>query len=61
MVAITKKRLQIHKSLHEILQIVSVSIFDQAPLKQLLAATGVVGLQETAEDENHNLLLFKEL
>ena len=61
MVAITKKRLMLDKSLNEILQIVSVSIFDQAPLEQLLAATGVAGLQETAEDDNHNLLLFKEL
>jgi hypothetical protein len=38
MVAIVKKRLKIRKSLNEILQIVSVSIFEQLPLDQLLAA-----------------------
>jgi hypothetical protein len=38
MVAIVKKRLKIRKSLNEILQIVSVSIFEQLPLNQLLAA-----------------------
>ena len=38
MVAIVKKRLNIRKSLNEILQIVSVSIFEQLPLDQLLAA-----------------------
>jgi hypothetical protein len=38
MVAIVKKRLKIRKSLNEILQIVSVSIFEQLSLDQLLAA-----------------------
>jgi hypothetical protein len=37
MVAIIKKRLKIRKSLNEILQIVSVSIFEQMPLDELLA------------------------
>jgi hypothetical protein len=39
MVAIVKKRLKIRKSLNEILQIVSVSIFEQIPLEELLATT----------------------
>jgi len=39
MVAILKKRLKIRKSLNEILQIVSVSIFEQIPLDTLLATT----------------------
>ena len=39
MVAIVRKRLKIQKSLNEILQIVSVSIFEQIPLEQLLAPT----------------------
>jgi hypothetical protein len=37
MVAIVKKRLDVQKSLNEILQIVSVNIFGQIPLEQLLA------------------------
>jgi len=38
MVAIMKKRLKIRKTLNEMLQIVSVSIFEQLPLEQLLAS-----------------------
>jgi hypothetical protein len=36
MVAIVRKRLKIRKSLNEILQIISVSIFEQMPLEELL-------------------------
>jgi len=36
MVAITKKELNIERNLYEILQIISVSIFDKTPLNQLL-------------------------
>jgi hypothetical protein len=36
MVAIVKKQLKIERNLHEILQIISVSIFDKAQLNQLL-------------------------
>jgi hypothetical protein len=37
MVAIVKKRLDLQKSLNEILQIVSVNIFEQTPLEELFA------------------------
>ena len=39
MVAIAKKTLTIQKSLNEILQVVSVNIFEQVPMQQLLATT----------------------
>jgi len=61
MVAITKKQLNIGKSLNEILQIVSVSIFEQIPLEQLLATTHLREPQKMFEDQNRNLLLFKDL
>lgn len=40
MVAILRKELAIEKSLYEILQILSVSAFEQTPLSELLANTG---------------------
>jgi hypothetical protein len=61
MVAITKKRLNIQKSLNEILQVVSVSIFEQVPLQQLLANRTTTSAPETIEDQYHNLLLFSTL
>jgi hypothetical protein len=61
MVAITKKRLQIQKSMNEILQIVSVSIFEQVPLQELLAKTTTLSSQKTNQAESHNLLLFPNL
>lgn len=39
LVAIAKKELKIEKSLYEILQILSVSAFEQAPLQELLTKT----------------------
>ena len=39
LVAIAKKSLQADKSLYEILQILSVSAFEQAPLQELLTQT----------------------
>jgi hypothetical protein len=61
MVAITKKRLENEKSLNEILQIVSVSIFEQVPLQQLLAIAPPIAVQKAADSQLHNLLLFKDL
>ena len=61
MVAITKKRLKTQKSLNEILQIISVSIFEQIPLLQLLAATSTRDDQKRNENEIHNLPLFNDL
>jgi len=61
MVAITKKRLNTQKSLNEILQIISVSIFEQVPIEQLLATDGVAAAPETNKNEFCNPLLFPEL
>jgi hypothetical protein len=56
MVAIVRKRLKIQKSLNEILQIVSVSIFEQMPLEQLLAPQPLCSDQNTADELSQNLL-----
>ena len=56
MVAIVRKRLKIQKSLNEILQIVSVSIFEQMPLEQLLAPQPLCSDQTTADELSQNLL-----
>jgi hypothetical protein len=56
MVAIIKKRLNIRKSLNEILQIVSVSIFEQMPLEELLAAEPFCSGQMNAQNQFQNLL-----
>jgi len=61
MVAITKNRLKIEKSLNEILQIVSVSIFEEVPLQQLLANMQTTDSTKTVESESYNSLLFKDL
>jgi len=37
LVAIVKKRLELHGSLHSLLQVLSLSLFDKQPLKQLLS------------------------
>jgi hypothetical protein len=61
MVAIVKKHLQIRKSLNEILQIVSVNIFEQIPLPELLATEPVVSEQEVDDSHFQKLLLLKDL
>jgi hypothetical protein len=60
MVAIVKKRLKLEKSLNEILQIVSVNIFEQTPLDELLAPTAVSWRAEVDEQEPQKLLLLKD-
>jgi len=56
LVAIVKKRLQLSASLYEILQILSLTMFEKIPLDQLLA-------QAVVEDTNHisdkQLILFE--
>ena len=59
LVAIVKKRLQIPKTLNEILQIVSVSIFEQTPLAELLAANPEVSAPEGDEGHSQKLLMLK--
>lgn len=61
LVAIAKKRLGIEKSLYEILQILSVNIFEQVPLAELLASQPFPGESQIADDQPQNLLLFNDL
>lgn len=60
MVAIVKKRLQLEKSLNEILQIVSVNIFEQVALEELLATERPVPGPEVGANELQKLLLLNE-
>lgn len=55
MVAIAKKELGIERSLYEILQIISVSVFDKTPIKQLLLDCD---LQNSPEPFSKELYLF---
>jgi hypothetical protein len=61
MVAITRRRLKIDKTLNEILQIVSVSIFEQVPLQQLLAEIPASSQQNAPENEIQNSFVFNDL
>ena len=61
MVAITKKRLKSQKSLNEILQIISVSIFEQIALPQLLETKAAAADPETNQNDFYNPLLFPDL
>jgi len=56
MVAIAKKALKIEKTLNEILQIVSVNIFEQTPVRELLASGQQSFEQKAAEPDSQNLL-----
>jgi hypothetical protein len=58
MVAIVKKRSNIQKTLNEILQIISVSIFEQTPLAHLLATDSNLSAPETADSRHQKLLLL---
>lgn len=53
LVAIVKKRLQLPASLYEILQILSLTMFERLPLDQLLAKTGMATI------DDHQLSLFE--
>jgi IS4 transposase len=61
LVAILKKRNGIEKSLNEILQICSVSIFDQAPAAEILAVQNNPSSHTQIESEFRNQLLFSNL
>jgi hypothetical protein len=56
MVAIVKRRLQLQKSLNEILQIVSVNIFDQVPMEELLTNAERMSDPKTPENGLQKLL-----
>jgi hypothetical protein len=60
MVAIVKKQLNIQKSLNEILQIVSVNIFEQVPLQALLATQSGDSGQDFPQMDFHNMLQIKD-
>jgi hypothetical protein len=55
MVAIAKKELKIERSLYEILQIISVSVFDKTQLTQILSE---YDLQNTETELSKQLILF---
>ncbi len=54
-IAILKKKLNLDKSLYEILQILSVSLFDKTPVNQLLSDGR---LQVSKNNEHNQLILF---
>jgi len=54
-IAILKKKLNLDKSLYEILQILSVSVFDKTPVNQLLTSNE---LQILKKDNHNQLILF---
>lgn len=56
MVAILKKELGIRKSLYEILQIVSVNVFEQVPIGELLTQP----IESNATNDPQKLLLFND-
>lgn len=54
-IAILKKQLNLDKTLYEILQILSVSVFDKTPVNQLLTSSK---LQIPKKDNHNQLILF---
>ena len=56
MVAIVRKQLNLRQSLNEILQIVSVNIFEQTTLAELLAPTLALAEQIVSDRHPQNLL-----
>jgi hypothetical protein len=60
MVAIVKKRLDIQKSLNEILQIVSVNIFEQTTLAKLLATGLRNSPQKVGREQTQKLLMLTD-
>lgn len=55
MVAIAKKELKLERSLYEILQIISVSVFDKTQLNQLLSEPDLLNLKDSFSNQ---LILF---
>ena len=60
LVAFVKKKFQIQKTLNEMLQIVSVNIFEQTPLPELLATNPGVSDCEKGDGHSQKLLLLKD-
>jgi hypothetical protein len=57
LVAIAKKRFMLTQSLYEILQILSISIFEKMPINQLFGQTQLQYFKE----QNHNQLTIFDL
>jgi hypothetical protein len=60
MVAIVRKTANLKKSLNEILQIVSVNIFEQCPLSELLAEQPPLSPEKITRTQSQNLFSFKD-
>jgi len=61
MVAIVRKRLGTRRTLNEILQIVSVNVFEQVPLEELLADAPDLQVSSIINEPLQNLLPFNEI
>jgi len=59
-VAIVRKQLNIQKSLYEILQIVSVNVFEQIPLAVLLATQPTPLDQEFGDEHSQKLFWLSD-
>lgn len=55
LIAIAKKRLKIHQSMYEILQVVSINIFDKTPINELFA---IIKYQNFKERDCNQLKMF---
>lgn len=60
MVAVIRRQLNIQKSLNEILQIVSVNIFEQTPLAELLATQPALSEQIVSDGQSQKSLCFND-
>jgi hypothetical protein len=60
MVAIIRRQLNIQKSLNEILQIVSVNIFEQTPLVELLAIQPALSEQKVCDCQSQKSFCFND-
>ena len=60
MVAMVRKMSNLRKSLNEILQIVSVNIFEQCPLSELLAEKPSLQSEKPADTQSQNSFTFKD-
>jgi hypothetical protein len=60
MVAIVKKTSNLRKSLYEILQIISVNIFEQCPLSELLADVPYNSSEKIRESQSQNSFVFND-
>ena len=52
LIAIAKKKFRLEKSFYEILQIISISIFEKTPINQLFQQTQL----QYCKEQNHNQL-----